>query len=89
MCRKRRQFVVDFFFFNQVPLTFILHIPFLSKLRVTWGMCWDGRSCVSREEQVKDVEGQRQDQTVCEGDFWMLRTLIEEEAGVLTHLVEK
>lgn len=34
---------------------------------------------VSQEGQVKDVEGQRQDQRVCEGVFWMLRTLMEEK----------
>lgn len=43
-------FLVDFFFLNQVPLTFILHTPFLNKLSVTWGMCWDGRSRVRQEE---------------------------------------
>ena len=44
---------------------------------------------MSREGQVKDVEGQRQDQRVCEGVFWMLRTLMEEKNNGITHLVEK
>lgn len=51
--------VLSWFFFNQVPLTFTVHTLSLNQLSVTWGMCWDGRSPMRREERDKEVEGQR------------------------------